>query len=165
MAEAKTKKTKASVQDFLAAIKDPGRREDAQVLLRLMKKVTKETPKMWGSSIVGFGQYHYEYATGRSGDTLVTGFSPRSQNLTVYVMTGFAKLQSLLAKLGKHSTGKSCLYIKRLSDIDPAVLETIIAQGYAATRALDGTKQERTPTPRAEIKKMVRERAKKKSIN
>jgi len=129
----KTKKNSASVSTFLAKIKDPEKRKDAQALLKLFKEVTKEKPTMWGSSIVGFGEYTYvSPATGRTGDWMMTGFSPRAQNLTIYIMRGYSspEYQALLKKLGKHSLGKSCLYIKRLSDIHLPTLKTLVARGY-----------------------------------
>lgn len=140
MAELKTTKNGASVDDFLAAIRDVERQKDARAVVRLMQKVTREKPKMWGTSIVGFGEYRYRYASGREGDWLVTGFSPRAQNLTLYLMAGFGKLKDKLKRLGKHQTSKSCLLIKRLADVDLAVLESIVAQGVVETRALDVSK-------------------------
>ena len=122
LAKIKTKETKASVEDFINSVKDEVKRKDSLAILKLMQKATKEKPKMWGSSIVGFGSYHYKYESGREGDFFRIGYSPRVQNLTVYVMDGFEKRPDLMDKLGKHTTGKSCLYIKRLSDIDEDVL-------------------------------------------
>jgi hypothetical protein len=127
MAELKTKKTEASVDDFIAGIADEQRRADCRTLLAMMKRVTKAPPKMWGASMVGFGSYHYRYASGREGDWFLSGFSPRKQDLTVYVMAGFEDYPELMARLGKYKTGKSCLYLKRLSDVDAAVLEKLIA--------------------------------------
>ena len=127
MAELKTKKTEASVDDFIAGIADDQRRKDCKALLTIMKRVTKAPPKMWGASMVGFGSYHYTYASGREGDWFLAGFSPRKQDLTVYVLAGFEDYPELMAKLGKYKTGKSCLYLKRLSDVDAAVLEKLIA--------------------------------------
>ena len=127
MAELKTKRTEASVDDFIAGIADEQRREDCRALLAMMKRVTKAPPKMWGASMVGFGSYHYTYASGREGDWFLAGFSPRRQDLTVYVMAGFEDYPELMARLGKYKTGKSCLYLKRLSDVDAAVLEKLIA--------------------------------------
>jgi hypothetical protein len=127
MAELKTKRTEASVDDFIAGIADEQRRKDCTALLAMMKRVTKAPPKMWGASMVGFGSYHYRYASGREGDWFLSGFSPRKQDLTVYVMAGFEDYPELMARLGKYKTGKSCLYLKRLSDIDAAVLEKLIA--------------------------------------
>lgn len=130
MAELKTKPTRASVRAFLDGIADPDRRRDAKAVARIMKRVTGEPPRMWGSAIVGYGTYDYRYESGRSGTWMRTGFSPRKQALTVYVMGGFRTHASLLKRLGKHSTGKSCLYIKRLEDVDLAVLEQLIADGW-----------------------------------
>jgi hypothetical protein len=140
MAELKTTKNDGSVEDFLATIQDAEKREDARAVMRLMQKVTREKPKMWGNSIVGFGEFHYRYASGREGDWLLTGFSPRAQNLTLYLMAGFANLKDKLKNLGKHQTSSSCLHVKRLADVDLAVLESIVAQGVAETRALEAPK-------------------------
>lgn len=131
MSELKTKKNNASVQAFIASIEDDQKRKDSQALLALFIEVTGEEPKMWGDSIIGVGQYHYTYkGTGREGDWMLTGFSPRKQNLTVYIMPGFAKYQDLLKKLGKHTTSVSCLYIKRLSDIDLTVLRELLKDSF-----------------------------------
>jgi hypothetical protein len=128
MAELKTKMSDASVEAFLNGIDDEQKREDCFALLKLMKQATRAEPRMWGSSIVGFGTYHYEYASGREGDWMLAGFSPRKQNLTLYIMSGFEQYDALLKKLGKHSTGKSCLYIKKLQDVDMAVLKQLVEQ-------------------------------------
>lgn len=127
MAELKTKRTDASVAAFLDGVADASRRADCLSVLAIMKRVTRAEPKMWGSSIVGFGSYHYEYASGREGDWPLTGFSPRKQDLTLYVMSGFDDYGNLLARLGRFRTGKSCLYIKRLSGVDVKVLEKLIS--------------------------------------
>ena len=132
MAELKTKLNDASVTDFLNKIEDKEKRADSFEILKLMKQVTKLEPKMWGSSIIGFGSYHYKYASGREGDWMLTGFSPRKQNLTIYIMSGFDRYDELLKKLGKHSIGKGCLYIKRLSDVDKKVLKKLITQSVKA---------------------------------
>lgn len=126
MAEMKTKPTSESVEDFLNKISDEERRADCFQVLKIMEEVTGETPKMWGPSIVGFGSYHYKYDSGREGDWLVTGFSPRKKDLTLYLMMGLAKHSELMEKLGKHSHAKSCLYIKRLSDIHIPTLKKLI---------------------------------------
>ena len=126
MAELKTKQTKASVEKFLNSVKDEKKREDSFKILELMKKITKEDPKMWGPSIIGFGNYHYKYASGREGDWFLTGFSPRKQNLTLYIMSYLKKHKDLLKKLGKHKTGKGCLYINKLDDVDMNVLKELI---------------------------------------
>jgi hypothetical protein len=122
----KTTVTDGSVEAFLAGIADPQKQQDCRTVAAIMAKATSEEPRMWGPSMVGFGQYHYVYESGREGDWFVTGFAPRAANLTLYIMDGFPKYAELLAKLGKHTTGKSCLYIKRLSDIDLKVLEQLI---------------------------------------
>ena len=131
MAELKTKKTKASVPAFIAKIPDAKQRTDAKTLLALMKKATGETPRMWGDSMVGFGEYHYESERStQKGDWPLTGFSPRKGNLTVYIMPGFKDYASLLKKLGPHKHSVSCLYIKRLSDIHLPTLSTLVTKGY-----------------------------------
>lgn len=127
----KTQATTADVDAFLAAIPDPGRREDCQRIRALMEAATGAPARLWGPSIVGFGVYHYRYESGREGDWMVTGFSPRKNDLTLYIMPGFARYEALMAKLGKHKTGKSCLYIKRLADVDMAVLETLVRDSVA----------------------------------
>ncbi len=126
MAELKTKPNSASVKDFIDGIEDERKRKDARAILKLMKEVTGKRPKMWGASIVGFGTYHYKYASGREGDWFVAGFSPRKQNLTLYIMSGFKGHDKLLAKLGKHKTGKSCLYINKLEDVNMTVLRELV---------------------------------------
>ena len=126
----KTVPNELSVTDFLEKIENPQKKADAYTLLEMMKSITGEQPVMWGPSIIGFGSYHYKYETGREGDMLLTGFSPRAQNFSLYVGAGAEHNRPLLKKLGKHSTGKSCLYIKRLSDIDMEVLHNIIKTSY-----------------------------------
>ncbi|MBI5652526.1 MAG: DUF1801 domain-containing protein [Chloroflexi bacterium] len=128
MAELKTKPTDASVETFLNTITDAQKRRDAFTLLKMMQRVTRMKPRMWGANIVGFGSYHYKYASGRAGDWFLVGFAPRQQNLTLYIMPGFERYAGLMQKLGKHTTGKSCLYIKQLDDVDLAVLAELIAQ-------------------------------------
>ena len=128
MAELKTKPINQSVKSFIAKIADEQTREDCTALVKLMKSVTGKPPQMWGTSIIGFGTYRYKYASGREGNWMTTGFSPRNQNLTIYIMTGFADQQILLKKLGKCKTASSCLYIKRLADIDTKVLEQMVAK-------------------------------------
>jgi hypothetical protein len=118
MAELKTHPTNKSVKDFIDGIDDAGVRRECRAIMKIMRKVTKARPKMWGSSMVGYGRYHYTYASGREGEWFTAGFSPRAQNLTLYLMSGFREYAALIKKLGKHKTGKSCLYIKRLDDID-----------------------------------------------
>lgn len=133
MAELKTKPTAASVAAFFDALPDPERRADCRTVAKIMGKVTKVAPKMWGPSIVGFGSYHYKYESGREGDWLLVGFSPRKKDLTLYLMGLFAADRRLLEKLGPHKTGKSCLYIKRLADLDLAILEKLIAAAVKDT--------------------------------
>ena len=128
MAELKTQKNNRNVNDFLAGIEDEKKQRDSQTLLELMQEVTGEEPAMWGDSIIGFGGYHYRYASGREGDWFLTGFSPRKQNLTVYIMAGFEAYDGLMQKLGKYKTGKSCLYIKKIEDIDQEVLRELVRQ-------------------------------------
>lgn len=128
MAELKTKQNEQSVEKFLQGIADKQTREDCFTILEIMKQITKSEPKMWGSSIVGFGTYHYKYESGREGDWFLTGFSPRKQNLTLYIMAGFARYDELMKKLGKYKTGKSCLYIKSLADVDLPTLKQLIQQ-------------------------------------
>ena len=127
MAENKTKATRASVTGFINSIEDKQKRADARKVAAMMRKATGKRAKMWGSSIVGYGTYHYKYASGREGDFMITGFSPGKQALTVYIIAGFKRFDPLMKKLGKYKTGKSCLYIKRLADVDEKVLERLIA--------------------------------------
>ena len=126
MAELKTKPNKLSVDKFLNSIKDEQKREDSFKILKLMKQITREEPTMWGPSIVGFGKYHYKYASGREGDWFLTGFSPRKQSLTIYTMTYVEKHKDLLKKLGKFKTGKGCLYINKLEDVRMNVLKELL---------------------------------------
>jgi len=135
MAELKTKPTAASVKEFLNQIPDKERREDCFAVAKIMEEVTGDKPKMWGPSIVGFGTYHYKYASGREGDWPVTGFSPRKKDLTLYIMMGFEKHPELMQKLGKHSVGKSCLYIKHLSDVHLPTLKKLIKASIKDLRA------------------------------
>lgn len=138
MAELKTKKNDASVEDFLNGIPDEKKRQDSFAILALMKEVTQAEPKMWGDSIVGFGQYRYKYATGREGDWFLAGFSPRKQNLTLYIMAGFAEYEALLGKLGKYKTGKSCLYINKLQDVNMGTLKELVQQSVAQMAQRNG---------------------------
>ena len=128
MAELKTKPTEVKVTDFLDSVEDPKKREDSYKILDLMKRITCEEPVMWGSSIIGFGTYTYKYTSGREGDWMLTGFSPRKQALTLYIMSGFDAYEGLLGKLGKYKTGKSCLYVKKMEDVDQGVLEDLVKQ-------------------------------------
>lgn len=134
MAQAKTKPTAVSVGAFLDTV-SAEKRADALALIDLMQAATAEPPVMWGPSIVGFGSYHYRYESGREGDSPLVGFSPRKTALVLYIVTGFSEEQALLAKLGKHTTGKSCLYVKRLSDVDLRVLRRLVDRSVAAVRA------------------------------
>ena len=127
MAELKTKPNKGSVTTFISSLENEDRRKDSKTLVALMKKLTGEKPVLWGPSIVGFGDYRYKYASGREGDWFLIGFSPRKQNMTLYIMDGFKKYGDLLKKLGPYTTGASCLYVKRLADIDMNILSEMIA--------------------------------------
>ena len=135
MAELKTKPNKISVEKFLNSVQVERKREDSFKVLELMKKITKEEPVMWGPSIVGYGKYHYKYESGREGDWFLTGFSPRKQNLTLYIMSGFKHYDELMKKLGKHKTGSSCLYINDLEDIDMKVLKELITESVKYMKA------------------------------
>jgi hypothetical protein len=130
MAELKTKVNDGSVQDFINAIEDEQKRVDSLRLLKIMEDITGEPSKMWGSSIVGFGTYRYKYASGREGDWMLTGFSPRKTSISIYIMSGFDKMVGELATLGKHKIGKGCLYIKRLDDIDEKVIISMIKKSF-----------------------------------
>jgi len=134
-ADVKTKKNEASVESFLNTIKDEEVRRDCFEIAQMMKKASKEEPKMWGSSIIGFGEYHYKYESGREGDTMKIGFSPRKQNITLYILLGANPENPLLKKLRKHTTGKGCLYIKKLADVDKKVLQELINE--SANRKLN----------------------------
>ena len=126
-ADLKTKKTSASVSDFIDGIADEEKRQDCRHLVSLMKIATKAEPKMWGPNVVGFGDYHYKYESGRENDWFVAGFSPRKQNLTLYFMTGTERYKAILDRLGKHKTGKGCLYVKNLADVDTEVLSELVS--------------------------------------
>ena len=134
MAENKTKPTETSVATYLAGIQDEARRKDCEVLTKLMTKATKEKPQMWGTSIVGFGTYHYRYESGREGDTCLVGFSSRKGDISVYGLNSSPEHEKLLAQLGKHKMGKGCLYISRMSDVDRGVLERLIVSSVAEKR-------------------------------
>ena len=136
MAEIKTKPTQVSVDDFIAAIKNPVRRADAKVVHDMMKCITGEPATMWGPTIIGFGTYHYRYASGHEGDMCRVGFSPRSANLVLYV-GGFAGFEDLLGKLGKHKRSKACLYLNKLADADMSVLEEIVRRTFDSTKDID----------------------------
>jgi len=127
----KTVPTSSDVEEFLNGVENDNRREDAFRVLEIMKRITGEEPKMWGPGIVGFGTYHYKYDSGREGDFLRTGFSPRKTALTLYIMSGFTGVDSIMNRLGKYKTGKSCLYVKKLDDINPGALEELIRGSLA----------------------------------
>ncbi len=131
--ELKTKLNDGSVLEFIQSVKHDQRREDAMKLLDIMKACTQEEPKMWGKSIIGFGSYRYQYASGQTGEWMASGFSPRKTALTLYIMAGFPKFEKLLKKLGKHTHGKSCLYIKKLEDINLDILKEMITLSYRHT--------------------------------
>ncbi|MDT8323468.1 MAG: DUF1801 domain-containing protein [Bacteroidota bacterium] len=128
MAELKTKKNRGDVDAFIAGIENEQRRRDAEIVLKMMKGITRVEPVMWGDSIVGFGSYHYVYESGREGDWFLTGFSPRKQALTLYIMAGFSRYAELMEKLGSYKTGKSCLYVKKMEDVDQKVLRELITE-------------------------------------
>ena len=130
MAELKTQKNDGDVEAFIDGIENEKRRADCRAVVEMMAEVTGEPPAMWGDSIIGFGSYHYKYPTGREGDWMATGVSPRKQSLTVYVMTGFARHAALMEKLGRYTTGKSCLYIKKLEDVDTGVLRELVRDSF-----------------------------------
>lgn len=136
MAELKTKKNTASVEKFLNNVADEQRRKDCFRLVEIMKTETKAEPAMWGTSIVGFGRYHYKYDSGRELEWFLVGFAPRKQDLTLYIMGGLERYPSLMKKLGKHKTGKSCLYIKKLEDVDIPTLKQLIKQSVAYLAAM-----------------------------
>ena len=134
VSEPKTKPTEVSAESHIAAIKNEEQRSDAKILVALMRRVTKEKPLMWGPSIVGFGRYHYKYASGHEGDSALAGFAMRGSELVVYIAPDFEGRDNLLATLGKHRTGKVCVYIRRLANVDLKVLETLVARSVADTK-------------------------------
>ena len=135
MGETKTKPTSVSVEEFIAKVEDPQKRADSYVLIDLMQKITGEEPRMWGPSIIGFGTYHYKYASGHEGDACIAGFSPRKAELSIYLNPEPSDARhALLGELGKHRMGKSCLYVKRLDAIDLKVLEELVVQSVEETR-------------------------------
>jgi hypothetical protein len=140
MAENKTKPTAVSVTAFVAALSESAKRSDTKTLMALMRRASGEKPRLWGPSIIGFGTFHYRYESGREGDTVLVGFSPRKPAMVLYGVTGFKGAEALLAKLGKYTTGKGCLYIKKLADVDHDVLEQLIAGAVAARRASAATR-------------------------
>jgi hypothetical protein len=135
VAEPKTQRTGASVEEFLDSVEHQGRRTDSFALLELMRDVTGEEPAMWGLSIVGFGSYRYKYASGREAEWMLVGFAPRKRNLTLYIMDGFEGYEALLEKLGKYRTGKSCLYINKLADVDLTTLRELVRRSVSHVRA------------------------------
>ena len=137
MAENKTQPTKASVGDFIRAVKDPARRRDCRTVMKLMRQATGAPPRMWGPSIVGYGNYHYRYESGREGDTPQVGFSPRQRELVLYLMGGLQLHAARLKRLGKHRTGKGCLYLRSLAEVDQAVLEEMIRASVRHVRKLE----------------------------
>jgi len=134
MANNKTAVTATPVEDFIDGVSDRRKRQDSMDMIALMRDVTGHEPKMWGSSLVGFGSYHYRYESGREGDMFLTGFSPRKSAFTIYIMPGFERYQALMKQLGPHRTGKSCLYVKNLEAIDRGVLEEIVRDSVARMR-------------------------------
>ena len=134
MSKMKTTPTQASVDAFIEAVEDEQKRTDSRAIAAMMSAATGAPAQMWGTSIVGFGRYHYRYASGREGDFMIAGFSPRKRALTLYIMAGFSEYEALLAQLGKHTIGKSCLYIKRLADVDQAVLREIVERSVQYIR-------------------------------
>lgn len=142
MSDLKTKRNDGDVEAFLESVNNQRRKDDSFAVLDLMKAVTGKDPVMWGSSIIGFGSYHYKYESGREGDWFLTGFSPRKQSLTLYIMGGFDTYDELLGKLGKHKTGKSCLYINKLTDVDLDVLKELVASSVAHMEKTNPTSHE-----------------------
>jgi hypothetical protein len=134
MGDNKTKPTKVSVASVVNALTEPSKRSDAKAIIAMMKRATGEAPRMWGPSIIGFGSLHYKTESGREGDTVLVGLSPRKPATVLYGVTGFRNAEAVLARLGKHSLGKGCLYIKKLADVDEKVLEELIAKAVAAKR-------------------------------
>lgn len=137
MAVLKTRRTGADVNTFIESVADPRRRHDAEQMLALLEEVTGEPPAMWGDSIVGFGSYHYRYESGREGDWFLVGFSPRKANLVLYLMSGLSRHRTLLSQIGKHKTGRSCLYLNRLEGIDFGVLRRLVEESVLVVRARD----------------------------
>ena len=134
MAENKTVKTGASVEEFIAGVESSRRREDGETLLEMMREITGLEPEMWGPSIIGFGDLHYKYESGREGDIFLTGFSPRKRSLSLYIASDFAEYESLLARLGKHRKSVSCLYINKLADVDMDVLRELVRRSYESAK-------------------------------
>ena len=147
MAELKTKATDASVDTFLASVPDTKKRKDCLTVLSLMRQVTKAEPKMWGSSIVGFGDYRYVYESSRELDWFLVGFSPRKDALTLYLMPGSSRYTDLMKKLGKHKTGRACLYIKSLDDVDQTVLESLVQESVKQVRVIARARKATSKVP------------------
>ena len=133
MVELKTKENSASVVKFINSVDDENKKKDSKKLLDIFKKITKNNPKMWGASIIGFGKIHFKYKSGREGDWMATGFSPRKQSISLYILAGFKGKDNLLKKLGKHKTGRGCLYINKLEDVDMSILKKLIKDSYEHT--------------------------------
>ena len=131
MAENKTKENEGSVEDFLSTVPDEQKRNDCNEIIKIMADVTKHPAKMWGNAIIGFDSYHYTYESGREGDMCLVGFSPRKSDISIYLSSSFEKREQLLQKLGKHKTGKACLYVGKLADVDTAVLKSLIKESVA----------------------------------
>ena len=140
MAGLKTKENRSSVAEFIGGIADPQERADCRKIAKIMREATGRRARMWGNSIVGYGRYDYTYKSGHSGSWMLTGFSPRARNIAIYIMPGFGKFAPLLEKLGKHKTAKSCLYIRRLEDVDEAVLARLVADSVREMRRKYGEK-------------------------
>lgn len=140
MAANKTRPTKVRVSDFLNAVEDPQRQSDAKKVAAMMRRVTGKQGTMWGPAIVGYGEYHYRYDSGREGDFMMVGFSPRKQNLALYIMPGFEAFPELMKNLGKYKTGKSCLYINKLDDVDEKVLEKLVSESFKLMKKKYGAK-------------------------
>jgi hypothetical protein len=138
MAELKTKATDESVEEFLDGISDPKRRAQCLTLVEIMRNATGSGPRMWGPAIVGFGKYHYKYASGREGDWFLAGFSPRKSALTLYIVAGFERYGSILRRLGKYKASKSCLYVKSLEDVDLEVLRELVGESVGHMKRTDG---------------------------
>ena len=139
MTDLKTTPNDGSVDAYLHQVENEKKREDSFKILELMQEVTQEEPKMWGGSIVGFGSYHYKYKSGREGDWFLTGFAPRKKNLTLYIMAGFENYDELMRKLGKYKTGKSCLYINKIEDVDTDVLRELVKESVAHMKSVNSS--------------------------
>ena len=156
MAANQTQKTNASVEDYLAQVPEAELRKDCRTLVRLMRAATGEPPRMWGAALVGFGDYHYVYDSGREGDWFLVGFAPRKQNLSIYLLSGFEGREALLERLGPHSTGKGCLYVKRLADVHLPTLEQLIADAVKSMRAWGRPKKGENRMPAGRTKPVAR---------